>query len=384
MAAPFELTFIDVGHGDATLIKTPDDRYILVDCRRCPGEGIDLFKFLDDVLPDGDDGRKRLDVLAITHAHDDHIKGIGDLYDRYQVIELWWPQHGEELAIAGNYEEFERVEEEHRAAHEGEEDEYLKWPQGSRSHWTTFADGEVTVRCFSPPGYIDPSEDLDEEEAKRVVHENCMVLKFSYKGVCVMLSGDSSKPCWERVVDYYKGRTEEETGTEVLKCQILHASHHGSRTFVKDSTDDEAYLEALELIEPEFVVISVGPDSKHEHPHDDMLEIYEEKVGSEKVLQTCVSGTVRLEVDEEGTALLVTTEGDRYVEDYGWDEEHEDDADDGGGGGGGARTAAALVGAAAVAEIARRAAQRRSTPPSRPAPGHEETKQKPLKRERYG
>ena len=95
----FEVTFVNVGHGDATLIKTPDDRYILVDCRRCPGEGIDLFRFLDDVLPDGTDGRKRLDILAITHAHDDHITGIGELYDRYQVIELWWPQHGKKLAV---------------------------------------------------------------------------------------------------------------------------------------------------------------------------------------------------------------------------------------------------------------------------------------------
>lgn len=386
--AAFEVTFIDVGHGDATLIKTPDDRYILVDCRRCPGEGIDLFRFLDDVLPDGSDGRKRLDILAITHAHDDHITGIGDLYDRYQVIELWWPQHGKKLAIAGHYEEFERVEEEHRAAHEGEEDEYLKWPKGSRSHWATFGDEEVTVRCFSPPGFIEPSEELDDEEAKRVVHENCMVLRFSYKGVSVMLTGDSSKPCWERIIGYYEGRTEEETGTEVLQSHVLHASHHGSRTFCKDSKDDTANLEALSLVDPESVVISVGPDSKHEHPHEDMLKIYEEEVGDDNVIQTCISGTCRLEVDEEGTATLITDDGDRYVENYGWDDDDDGDNDDdgggGGGGGGGLKTAAALAGAAAVAEIARRAAERRSTPPARPAPGHEETKQRPLKRERYG
>jgi competence protein ComEC len=378
---PFEVTFIDVGHGDATLIKTPDDRYVLVDCRRCPGEGIDLFKFLDDVLPDGDDGRKRLDVLAITHAHDDHITGIGDLYDRYEVVELWWPQHGKKLAIAGHYEEFERVEAEHRAAHEGEVDDYLKWPQGSRSHYTTLADGEVTVRCFSPPGYIDPSEELDEEEAKRLVHENCMVLKFSYRGCTVMLTGDSSKPCWERIVSYYEGRTEDE-GTEVMQCQILHASHHGSRTFVKDSKDDEAYREALELISPEFVVISVGADSKHEHPHDDMLEIYEEQVGAENVIQSCVTGTVRLEVDEDGAARLITEEGERYAEDYVWDEADDDEGRDDDGGGGGLKKAALAAGVLGAAALAAR--QRRSLPPSVPAPGHERKKQRPLERERYG
>jgi Integrase core domain len=66
--ADFEVTFVDVGHGDATLIKMPGARYMLVDVYRCPGQGIDLFKLLDDVLPEGDDGRKRLDVLVILRT----------------------------------------------------------------------------------------------------------------------------------------------------------------------------------------------------------------------------------------------------------------------------------------------------------------------------
>jgi glyoxylase-like metal-dependent hydrolase (beta-lactamase superfamily II) len=110
----------------------------------------------------------RLDALAITHAHDDHIAGIGDLYDRYQVVKLWLPQHAKKLQeVAGNYAEFERVQEEHP-------DEQTEWPKGSRSVWKTLGEnGDVSVRCFSPPGYIDPEEDLDEEEMKKVVHENC-------------------------------------------------------------------------------------------------------------------------------------------------------------------------------------------------------------------
>src|SRR6266542_4588021 len=80
--------------------------------------------------------------------------GIGDLYDRYEVGDLWLPQHGEKLAVAGNYEEFERVRHEHP-------DERTFWPKGSRSVWTTLGEGDlVAVRCFSPPGYIDPEEQL--------------------------------------------------------------------------------------------------------------------------------------------------------------------------------------------------------------------------------
>jgi beta-lactamase superfamily II metal-dependent hydrolase len=86
-------------------------------------------------------------------------------------------------------------------------------------------------------------------------------------------------------------RSRVPCGVEVLKAQNLHASHHGSRTFVKDAKDDpEPYLEAFELIDSEDVIISVGPDSKHDHPHEDMLDIYNDQVGAENVLQTCVEG----------------------------------------------------------------------------------------------
>ena len=98
---------------------------------------------------------------------------------------------------------------------------------------------------FLPPGYIEIKESLSEEEAKQLVHENCLVLKLAFEGTSVILTGDSNLACWERILDYYKGRTEEQTGTEVLQADILHASHHGSRTFFKDGDEvSEASLGA--------------------------------------------------------------------------------------------------------------------------------------------
>jgi beta-lactamase superfamily II metal-dependent hydrolase len=73
--AEFEVIFADVGQGDCTLIRLPGGEYMLVDINRCPDHGIDVFKLLDDVLPDNGDGRKRLKYLVITHVHDDHITG---------------------------------------------------------------------------------------------------------------------------------------------------------------------------------------------------------------------------------------------------------------------------------------------------------------------
>ena len=99
---------------------------MLVDVYRCPDHGIDIFKLLDDVLPDNGDGRKRLKYLAITHAHDDHITGIGDLYDRYAVEWLWVPQYEDRKQVAKQFGEYQRVIDEHP-------EEKIKQPQGSRT-----------------------------------------------------------------------------------------------------------------------------------------------------------------------------------------------------------------------------------------------------------
>ena len=248
--ADFEAIFANVGQGDCTLIRLPDGEYMLVDVYRCPDHGIDIFKLLDDVLPDNGDGRKRLKYLVVTHAHDDHITGIGELYDRYAVEGLWLPQHEDRKQTAKHFGEYQRVAEEHP-------DDKIYRPQGSRSPLDVDLGEAVSVRCFSPPGYIEIEETLNDEDAKKLVHANCLVVRLSYEGISVMLTGDSDVACWKRVVDYYKGRPDNETGTEVLDSTVLHASHHGSRTFIKENGEEsEAWLEALETMDPEAVVVS--------------------------------------------------------------------------------------------------------------------------------
>lgn len=363
--AEFEVVFANVGQGDCTLIRLPDDEYMLVDVYRCPDHGIDIFKLLDDVLPEDADGRKRLKYLVITHAHDDHITGIGDLYDRYAVQWLWVPQYEDRKQVAKHFGEYQRILDEHPADH-------VKQPQGSRTPLAEkdaeldVGDG-VTVRCFSPPGYIEIEETLTEEEAKQLVHENCLVLKIAYEGASVILTGDSNLACWERVLDYYKGRSEQDTGTEVLKADVLHASHHGSRTFFKDGGEDTAAsLEALETIAPDAVIVSVGEDNRHEHPHEDMINAYREQSGEDNVFETQHAGTIVMEIDAGVPYRLVLDSG-AYAEDYGWTDEDDDDpgqdeATDRGGGGGLAAGLALGAGALTAAAIA---AKRRQGSPTR-------------------
>jgi hypothetical protein len=84
-----------------------------------------------------------------------------------------------------------------------------------------------------------------------------------------------------------------------------------------------------------------------------MLRVYEDHAGDEIVLQTCVSGTMRLEIESDGTVRLVTEDSQRY-EPYGWGDDDE--------GGGGAKG---------------------SVPPSSPPPKRSRAPQT-APRERYG
>jgi len=346
--------FLDVGLGDCTLIELPNGEFMLVDVYRCEGRGtVDAFKVLRDFLPDGENGKKLLHYLVITHAHDDHIWGIGKLAEEFEIGELWAPQYGTKKDLSENYKAFQKVVED-------QPDDRTVFQKGSRSPVAELSDGDVSVRCFSPPGYIEVEEKLDEDEARKVVHENCGVYKLTADGVSVMLTGDSDLAAWERIVGYYESETDDDD-LAVLASQILHASHHGSRSFLKTTKADEPWMNALEAVDPEEVLISVGADNTHEHPHSDMLKIYEGQVEKDHVWQTQDSETVVLTVSGEGAYEIEADSS--FAEKYGW----EDDS-----GGGSAKSTSSPSGSGGT---------RRQ--PSTPAPGHEKTPQQPPRRERY-
>lgn len=352
----FQTFFLDVGQGDCTLIALPNGQYMLVDIYRCSGQGtVDAFKVLREFLSEGDSGKQKLDYLVITHAHDDHIWGIADLADEFEIGELWVPQYGTKKKLSDNYEAFERVV-------EAQPDDQKIWQKGSRTPVAELADGSVSVRCFSPPGYVEVEETLDEDDARRVVHENCGVYRLTTQGVSLLLSGDSNLPAWRRITGYYSEHTEGDQDLSVLASQVLHASHHGSRTFVKDQKDDTAWLDALEAIDPTEVVISVGADNRHQHPHDDMVKVYEDQVGVEQVPQTEESGTLVLTVTGTGTFEVAADES--FAERFGWDDEE--------GGSKASRQSGPSGGT-----------QRERRPPQTPPPGFEKTPQHAPRRERY-
>lgn len=281
----FRIIFLYVGQGDATLLVVPNNgsyQYILIDTNIDKANGgIDVQKLLSDLL-----GENNLDIFINTHPHVDHILGIESIHKTTGIKEIWHSGHKPGKKYKDAYKEMETV-----IKDIGPENEYVLFGTNDsnkirKSDKTTEIIkkiGDIDFQVLSPAEYVaDEIEGEDPEKRYQRIHEQCAVIRFSFgnPGKChIMITGDSDKTAWQdHITEYHNNH---------LSSNILSASHHGSRTFFKNSEDDEdVYEEHFNKIDPKFVIISSPKqkDSKHGHPHDDAIELYEKKVSKENLI----------------------------------------------------------------------------------------------------
>lgn len=269
--------FLYVGQGEATLLVIPDgenNKFMLIDSNLDEDNGgIDLVKLLTDLLDDS------LNIFVNTHPHIDHIKGVKGIYDSVGIDEIWHSGHIPGGDHKEAYKEFEKVLKK-------VSDDNIYILKGSRDENklddNDYELGDIDFNILSPAEYvIDEIEDEKPEERYKRIHEQCGVIKFMYgeEQKQVLITGDSDLAAWkDHITDYHKDR---------LPSFVLSASHHGSRTFFKvDKDDEEIYTDHIEAISPTYLVISAPKqeESKHDHPHDDALEIYQEYFEEDNIL----------------------------------------------------------------------------------------------------
>jgi competence protein ComEC len=241
--------------------------------------GINLVELLQDLFKDQDDGG--LDYYVNTHPHLDHAGGLDEIQEAVEIRNVWHSGHDPGNNHCEAYDALQRLRK--KVSDKGGEDRTLTGTRATESL------GDAVYNVLSPAQHVqDEIADEDAETRYRRIHEHCVVLRIGYGSPTpkfVLITGDSDKCAWKEHITEYHGAGDENR----IRSQVISASHHGSRTFFKDNEDDpEPYTRHMDLIEPEYLIISapLQEESCHGHPHDDALELYKMYVSEEAIFHT--------------------------------------------------------------------------------------------------
>ncbi|MGH7569744.1 MAG: DNA internalization-related competence protein ComEC/Rec2, partial [Gemmatimonadales bacterium] len=245
-----EVHFLDVGQGDAAVLRTPAGRWIVIDggprtAERDAGRRV-VVPFLRR------HGVERVALVVATHGHADHVGGLPALLAAFPPTAVLEP--GEPVGEAPYLE-------------------FLAAVEASGASWRPARAGDrleldgVALQVLSPDSAwaawtLDPNEES-------------VVLLVQYGGRRLVFTGDAGLPVEERLA----GRIGD--------VDVLKVGHHGSRSATSDSW--------LAELRPEVAVVSVGARNRYGHPAPDVLaRLATRRV---QVLRTDQAGTITLRID---------------------------------------------------------------------------------------
>ena len=263
--AALELTAIDVGQGDALMVTTPAGKVLLVDSGGFPVFGNRPKPNLDmgeDVVSPYLWTRRiqHADVIATTHAHEDHIGGLHALVENFHPAEIWTG------AVAAESPESETLAQARAAGIR-----VLRRRTGE-----AFEFGGAYFEILSPPS---------DYEAGKPDNNDSLTMRITYGQHSFLLTGDIERPIEDELVQQHL----------LSRITVLKVAHHGSKT-----SSNEEFLDATQ---PEFAVISAGYLNLFHHPHTEVLE----RLAAHHVdtLRTDQSGLVTIRSD--GRRITVRT-----------------------------------------------------------------------------
>lgn len=221
-----EIHAIPVGQGDATWIRFPGGRSMLIDGG---GVGYGTSKTgAQYVLPYlRGHGVGTVDILVATHGHADHVNGITELVPLLNPEQVWVGDDDLERPV-------DRALFDAAKAHDVP---YLRPHQ----HWQ-----EVTIG----PSRIEVLPMQNTES----INDGSLVLRICYKDFCAMMTGDAEAPRERELVQ----------SGQPLQAQYLKVGHHGSQT-----STTEAFLSK---VAPHAAVIELGVDNRFGFPHEEVLD----------------------------------------------------------------------------------------------------------------
>lgn len=236
--------FIDVGQGDSILIQLPNQQNMLIDV----GDN-HKGQLVVDYLKE--QGVSMIDYLIATHPHADHIGGMDNVIDQFEIGVIYMPRVAHTTKTY--MELLEAIDEKNlriRTAKAG----------------VTITIDDVTVEILAPDSQLE-SDNLNDYS---------VVLKLIYGKTKFLLQGDAEKKSEEFIL---------ESGMDI-KADVIKLGHHGSST-----SSTPKYIEA---VDPDYAIVMAGEGNKYGHPHKEVVALMNEK------------GITLYRTDRNGTIVVIS------------------------------------------------------------------------------
>lgn len=230
-----DVYYFDVGQADSILLAN-DDKYMLIDAGN-NADGKNIVNYLKKL------GVKKIDYLVATHAHEDHIGGMDDVINSFDIGAFYMPdvvtttKTFEDLIIAL-------------------EDNNVKVDTPNIGDIFLFGSCKFEVLH------------LDDDE--RDLNNTSIVLRGLYGNNSFLFMGDATS------------EVEKEILNSNIDSDVLKVGHHGSRY--------SSSVNFLKKVTPKYSIISVGEDNSYNHPHSVTFTKLEEVLSS--VYRTDIDGTI--------------------------------------------------------------------------------------------
>lgn len=235
-----KIYYLDVGQADSILINNKD-KYMLIDAgNNEDGEKlVNYFKSL---------GINKFDYVIGTHAHEDHIGGMDDIINNFDIGTFYMP---DAITTTKTFEDvLDALENKKLAFNTPEVDKSFDF---SNTKLTTLYTGKNT-------------SDLNNTS---------IVLRLDYGSNCFILTGDATSATEKKILD------------KDIDCEVLKVGHHGSH--YSSNTD------FLDKVSPKYAIISAGINNIYNHPSDITINKFNDR--NIKIYRTDKDGTILMTSD---------------------------------------------------------------------------------------
>ncbi len=217
--ASLSVHYIDVGQADCELIQLPNGENMLIDAGNNE-DGDDVVAYLQSL------GVSKIDYLIGTHPHEDHIGGLDDVIESFDIGKIYMPEK------VANTKTFESVLDAIEAK--------SLTISTAKAGVNIYNDGETAIDIAAPVG-TDYSS----------LNDYSAVILLKYRDASFIFMGDA------------ESRSESEITYDV-SADVLKVGHHGSSTSSSQSF--------LNRVNPKYAVISCGEGNSYGHPNQETLD----------------------------------------------------------------------------------------------------------------